>query len=150
MSDILVTTTNRNVLVTERSIDVVVSNTNIDVEVTGGRGPAGASATRMLYVVEIRRDISDEIIVLNEMLNTTGKTFTWSLSGATGAQLKCDDTLFIDNVLSVNYLSKTTNSNHIHRISKSTSKNALIFGVADTSVYFINTVYIVYLEFYNY
>ena len=84
--------------------------TNVDVElqafIKGDKGDDGSSANRLLYICNIRRasNFSGTISVLSTLVNTTGKTFTWSSGGGVIAILNCSDTNFNQNIINAQIL----------------------------------------------
>lgn len=82
MSDINITTTNRNVLVTDPGIAVTIESNVIDVEVTGGRGPAGVAPTpSYLVYTALLTQTGTSAPVATVLENTLGGVPVWSYQG---------------------------------------------------------------------
>lgn len=82
MSDINITTTNRNVLVTDPGIAVTIESNVIDVEVTGGRGPAGVAPTpSYLVYTALLMQTGTNAPVATVLENTLGQEIIYNYTG---------------------------------------------------------------------
>lgn len=147
MSNIIVTLEEKQISATieEKLIAASIEEKNINVEVTGGRGPAGTSPTRLIYVADIARagNFLGNISVNQTILNNTGVTFTWQGTG-TEAIMSTSVAGYALKILSLTWILQDTSPDTAlyHSIN---SSDELVLQVINSA-----SVYRLCIEFYNY
>lgn len=148
MSNISVTLEEKQISATieEKQISATIEEKNINVEVSGGRGPAGASPTRLLYVADIARagNFLGNISVNQTILNNTGVTFSWAGTG-TEAIMSTSVAGYALKILSLTWIRTQNTSPDTALYHSINSSDELVLQVINSA-----SVYRLCIEFYNY
>lgn len=100
--------------------------------------------TRLLYVSEITRAEIDGTITKTDLLNTTGKTFTWDTQDGVSARLTCNDASFLAKLINIVWY-QTSSASTTPKYYVQPTDSTIKFDVEE-----VGSTYRCTLEFFNF
>jgi len=134
------------VAINSEPIVVEVVSAPINVEVSGARGATGVVPERLIYIADVTTTGGPYPVVTGvDILNTTGKTFTWDKLDNVNARLACnEDISFFNQAINITWYRKNTTDSNLYMIR--TNLNTMIFGITG----FLGSTYRCLIEFDNF
>ncbi len=134
------------VAINSEPIVVEIVSAPINIEVSGARGATGVVTERLIYIADVIIIGGPYPVVTGmDILNTTGKTFTWDKLDNVNARLVCnEDISFFNQAINITWYRKNTTDSNLYMIR--TNSNTMIFGITG----FLGSTYRCLIEFYNF
>lgn len=134
------------VAINSAPVNVEVVSEPINIEVSGARGATGVVPERLIYIADVTTTGGPYPVVTGvDILNTTGKTFTWDKLDNVNARLVCnEDISFFNQAINITWYRTNTTDSNLYMIR--TNSNTMIFGITG----FLGSTYRCLIEFYNF
>lgn len=134
------------VAINSEPITVEIVSAPINIEVTGAPGAPGVVPERLIYIADVTTTGGPYPVVTGvDILNTTGKTFTWDKLDNVNARLVCnEDISFFNQAINITWYGTNTTDSNLYMIR--TNSNTMIFGITG----FLGSTYRCLIEFYNF